>query len=596
MVNTGNAPNNIDDINDFWYALDQGGLLSDTISDNVDDAIKVRPYGVQPDGDLVGDMATGQLFEYEQSLAVDETFTSDWFDTDGFSSIEIFIQSDASSKPEGVKLQFTDDVQADTVSVEAEELKTYDQIDVKRGYRIYKTETNLDGFRLVYQNNSDPANFHVIGTAKTTLSLDGANYVSQNDLGENQIQVGNNPNAQGLTIGDPSSLFGDVVTIERSTLIDISSSFGTSTVTDEVESVGSGAITQDPDPDSGEIVIDPGTTADSSIELRTAEYGRYTPGYSAQQGVGIRMPNPPTEGEARWGYFDDNNGFYWGYDGDQGELFVARRSNGTETERIYRQDWNRNIVDDIIDRDVDVTEGNIFQIDFSWYGYGIIQFSIVTQSEDDIRTDTPAQKTITVHSISVRGETSTTDPNQPINVVAENGAAGESYEVRVGGRQFSVFGDPPTGNRNTAETIFGATVQQDVWTHLMSWRRKTSGTGAEANARLNMDGMNFAINQTSKYALVINGDVTGFTWRTPDLTSPEETLLEVSTDGTFNGLDGGTKIWEGSTRVSGTGQAQTNVSPDVDLNLGQNNIVSLVALGNGGSGSATATMRMKEDW
>lgn len=598
MVNIGNAPNDIDDINDFWYALDQGGLLSDTISDNIDDAIKVRPYGTQPDGDLVGNMATGELFEYEQSLAANETFTSDWFDTDGFSAIEFFVQADAASQPDGVEIQFTDDVQETTPTVEATTLKTYDNIDIERGFRVYKTETNLDGVRFVFNNNVNPNNLHVIGTAKTTLSLDGANYVEQNELGENQIRVGNNPNAQGLSIGDPSSLFGDVVTIERTTLLDISSSFGTSTVTDEIETTGSAGVTQDPDPDTGEIVLSTGTTADSSIALRTAEYGRYTPGYSAQAGIGIRIPTLPTDAgsEARWGYFDEQNGFYWGYDGSQQELFVGRRSNGTETERIYRSEWNRNVVDDIIDRPIDANEGNIFQIDFSWYGYGIILFSIVTQTDNDLRTDTPTQKTVTVHAISVQGETSTTDPNQPLNVQAENGTSAEDFDVRVGGRQFSIFGDKPTGNRVTSETVFERTFAQDSWTHVMSWRRKQAGSGTEPNARLNLNGIDYATNQTSKVALVVNPILNNPTWGTPNLTDPDETLLEVTTTGTFGGLDGGTKIWESSTRVSSTGQAQTNQSPDVDLSLGQNNIVSLVVWGNGGSGNATSTLRFAEDW
>lgn len=561
------------------------------------EALENHPHGRQPDGDLVESKATGEVFTDSVSLAADGTYTSDWYDTDGWSSIEFFVTSTSTSTEDGVKIQYTADANATTPEVAAEFPRTYDQIDIAQGFRIYRVPTELDGVRFVFNNNGDPTDLTVIGTLRQEVSLDGADYVNQNDLGQNEVRIGNDPNATGLSIGSPSSLFGDLATIERTGLIDISSSFGTSTVTDEIISVGSGAITQDPDPTTGEIVIDPGSTADSLIELRTAEFGRYTPGYSAQQGCGIRIPTPPTdaESEARWGYFDDDDGFYWGYDGGQQELFIARRVDGTETERVYRSNWNRNNIDDVVDRDITVEDGNIFQIDFSWYGYGIIVFSIVSQTDDTIRADDPTQKTTNVHAISVTGDTSITDPNQPISIEAENGTAGESFEVRVGGRQFSVFGNEPIGNRNTAETRFGAPVTQDTWTHIMSWRRKAT-TGAEPNARLNTDSLDIGTNQTSKYALVVNPILTGANFRTPNLTDPDETLLEVTTDGTFGGLDGGTKIWETSTRVSGTGQAQTTESPGVDLNLGQNNIVSLVAWGNGGSGSVTATMRMAEDW
>lgn len=593
-LNIGPEPENTrQQVHDNNYTLNQIRNLLYADPENLEN----HPHARQPDGDLVGDKATGEVFRDSVSLAADGTYTSDWYDTDGWSSVEFFVTSTSTSTEDGVKIQYTADANAETPTVEAEFPRTYDAIDIAQGFRIYRLPTELDGVRFVFNNNGDPTDLTVIGTFREEVSLDGAHYVRQNNLGQNEVAVGNDPNSQGLSIGNPSSLFGDLATIERTGLIDISSSFGTSTVTDEISTVGSGSITQDPDPATGEIVIDPGATADSSIELRTAEFGRYTPGYSAQQGCGIRMPNPPTdaESEARWGYFDAEDGFYWGFDGGQQELFIARRVDGTETERVYRSNWNRNNIDDVLDREIGVQDGNIFQIDFSWYGYGIIIFSIVSQTNDTLRPDDPTQKSTTVHAITVTDRTSITDPNQPITVEAENGTAGESYEVRVGGRQFSIFGNQPTGNRNTAETRFGAPVNQDTWTHMMSWRRKTV-SGAEPNARLNTDSLDIATTQTSKYALVINPILNDPVWRTPNLTDPDETLLEVTTDGTFGGLDGGTKIWETSTRVSGTGQAQTNSTPDVDLNLGQNNIVSLLAWGDGGSGTATTTIRMSEDW
>jgi len=554
----------------------------------------IQTLGQQPDGDFVGEKATGQLFTTTVDLNAGETFTSDWYDTDGWSSLEVFVGSDETSVAEGVEIQFTNDVQATTPEVKGSYVREYGAEAAAQGFDIFKSETNLDGFRFVFTNNSSPVtDVDFIATAKMNPSFDGANFVDTNPLGENFLRVGTDANAPGLKIGDPQSLFGDVTTIRRRTVIDLASSFGTSTLRDETDSVGSGTISQDPDPDTGEIVLSTGTTPDSRIELTSAEYGRYVPGYSAQQGVGIRIPNPPTEGEVKWGYFNGNDGFYWGYDGDQGELFVAREKGGTEVTRVYRSDWNRGTVDTILDRDWDIQDGSIFQIDYSWYGYGIILFTIVSQTSNDLRNTSPRQESVTVHAINVSNETSVTDPNQPIRVDAENGANGEDYDVRVGGRQYSVFGEEPSEQRDTAATIFSTTIADGAWTHIMSWRRDPAD---DANARLNVDDIDFGIDQTVKLALVVNADVTGFTWGIPDLVDPDETLLQYSPSGTFNGIGNGTKGWEGSIRVGDQGNAQVGISPDIDLQFGQNTVVSLVAQCDGGTGIATTTMRMLEDW
>jgi len=597
MANFGNAPHDIDDIQDLWYALAEAGLLSGTLQDDViaDDAFKTRGYGLQPDGDLVGDMATGEVFTETNQLAGNETYTSDWYDTDGFQSIEVYLSSDQTSLVEGVELQFTDDVQATSPDVKSRTRYTYDQTAVDRGFKYLKSETNLDGFRLVYNNNGTPtSDLMIVATLKSATSLSGADYVGRNVLGNSEVRVGTDQNGTGIKIGDPSSLFGDIVTVDRRTVIDISSTFGTSILRDEISSTGSAAVTGDPDSTTGEIVVSTGTTANSSINIRTAEYGRYVPGYSAQQGIGIRVPTLPTEGEARWGYFDDNNGFYWGYDGDQEELFIARRKDGSDVERVYESNFNRNSIEGVLDREWDVSQGDIFQIDFSWYGYGVILFTVVSQTKDDLSTIEPRQDSVVVHALTVQNETSTADPNEPISVEVENGDAGEDIELRIGGRQFSVFGEQGSERRVTAETRTGVAIADGAWTHMMSWTRNDPTN--DANSKLNIGGFDFSSDQTMRVALVVNADVSGTTYNNPSLTPTEETLLGVSTAGTFNGIGNGTKVWEGHIDVGGTGNAQSSIDANVDVRFGQNTVLSMLAWGVGGTGNATTTMRMAEDW
>ncbi len=354
MVNFGRAPHDSDSVQDLWYALKEAGFTDGTgenpsitvdtegselniaIQDFIDslegaaytdnlpqggEHLKARGYGLQPDGDLTGDMATGEVFNTTVDLAQDEEFVSDWYDTDGFSALEIFVETDAPSKQSGVVFEFTEDAGASTPPVDATLTRELGDEQAKQGFGLFKTEPTLDGFRFRYKNNSTAVTgVKIIGTAKTSPSFDGANYVDSDTLGNNFVRVGTEPNSAGLNIGRPSSLFGDLTTIERTSVIDISSTYGTSTLCDVINSTGSGVISENPDEATGEIELSTGTTADSEIKLRTTEYGRYTPGYSAQAGMGIRIPTLPTEGELRWGYFDQSDGFYWGYDGSRGRV------------------------------------------------------------------------------------------------------------------------------------------------------------------------------------------------------------------------------------------------------------------------------------
>lgn len=398
----------------------------------------------------------------------------------------------------------------------------------------------------------------------------------------------------GVQISAPTSLYNDLNTVRRIPVVDVSSSFGVSSLREEVFSTNSGSVTEDPDPATGEIELSTGGTANSEIEVRTAAYGRYTPGYSAKQGSGIRFESLPDEGEVKWGYFDDNDGFYWGYDGDVGELFVGRLSDGTESDRVYRSDFNGEDFFQVIGKESpDPTVGYIYQIDFSWYGYGIVNFNIVAKS-DSSDMSLPAQDRVDMHNLSVTGETSITDPNQPITVIAENGSGGEDVRVRIGGRQYSIFGDLPTDQRITAATVESTSVDSGSWTHIMTWRR--SDAIADPNARLSVESIDFSLDQTVRLAIVQNANLSGTSYGSPDLVDVSETLAEVSKAGSFDGIGSGTKTWGGTLQVGSSGNAEATLNPDLQQKFGQNITASLIAKGIGGSGSGISTMRISEDW
>lgn len=596
MVNIGGSPHDGNSVQDLWYALQEIGAIDESFEADGENAIEVHPQGRQPDGDLRESKYKGASDTFTGELGPDETYTSDWIDTDGYGSIEVFVSAQTRSQTDGLTIEYTDNVQADTPIVQGSTSRTFTEEDAERGFEEFHFATNLDGFRLHYTNNgtSTANDFSVFITLDTRLSLDSADYVGQDALGQTFLRVASERNGNGVKIGDPISLFNDLETVNRETIVDLSSSFGTSVVNDEIDRVGSGTITQDPDPSTGEIELSTGTTPDSEIDVRSAEYGRYTPGYSAHAGMGIRIPTLPDEGRLEWGYFDENNGFLWGYDGETDEFFIARKADGNIVQRVNEVDFNRTEYRDVFKRDFSLSDGQIFQIDFSWYGYGIVLFKIVDQIPDDADgASVPRQETTVLHALTVRGETSTSDPNQPLRVRALNGANGDDNRIRFGGRQFSVSGNLSSNKRITGQTRFDFTVQDSVWTFIQSWRRKDPLT--TANAKSTIEGIDFGIDQTVRVALVIEPNIANTNYQVPDLIPDNETQLEYSNTGDFNGIDGGTKIWEGSVRV-GQNEKGVNLEPDVNVSLGQGKEVVLIAQCDRSSGNADMTMRFQEDF
>lgn len=118
--------------------------------------------GQQPDGDFVNATADGLAFETSALLGVGGVYTSPWQDTDQWRSLELFIKADHTSAINGVQIQFTDNVQTATPTVQATITRTFTDADVARGFVIYRLPAALDGVRVIYTND---------GVAQTSFYL-----------------------------------------------------------------------------------------------------------------------------------------------------------------------------------------------------------------------------------------------------------------------------------------------------------------------------------------------------------------------------------------------------------------------------------------
>lgn len=173
--------------------------------DNVD-VINVRsvPTGQQPDGDFVNAKADGTAFTDETPLAATATFNSDWIDTDGFISIELFISTDQLSSVGGIVVQYTDDVQGAS-TVRATDTYSFAQEDIDRGYLALSFPTRLDGFRVQYTNGSvGQVSFFIqadLRTNSSPLRTDQSGALITGDF-QLEVALGNIPNhANGTKFG-----------------------------------------------------------------------------------------------------------------------------------------------------------------------------------------------------------------------------------------------------------------------------------------------------------------------------------------------------------------------------------------------------------
>lgn len=183
-------------------------------------------------------------------------------------------------------------------------------------------------------------------------------------------------NIKYISIGpNVSSQFNELRTAEKTPIIELTSVYGLSNLMDVTTKTGTGTITN-----SGtEFNIRTAANGTDSATLESSERGRYEPGFDGEAVIGIRYPVNATGNQvASWGVYDLKNGFFFGQSVANG-IFVAIRRSGVDTITTQSA-WN---VDPLngsgpSGATLNLAKGNIFQIVFTWYGYGVIEFRVVS--------------------------------------------------------------------------------------------------------------------------------------------------------------------------------------------------------------------------
>lgn len=382
-------------------------------------------------------------------------------------------------------------------------------------------------------------------------------------------------------LGATLTPFGQLRVTEATPIIELKSTYGTSYWRDIVTTAGSGSVTNS----GGEFVVSTTANGADSARLESAELVRYVPGLAVIGGIGVRIPTDPVGSQvATWGFRDGTSGIYFGVDATG--PFVALDYQGSQDIKKYQAEWNVDTLDGdgLSGLTLDLSAGLIFQPIFAWYGYGIIQWWIVTVDENGY----PYQAL--VHQEKVNGRVSVEEPNLPLWVEIDNGGTGEALDVYVGGRQAAVLGDYHPTRRITSAIREGITGLGASFTPVISIRRKS----AYAGVSVKMAGVEVLPGDDLVFRIVSGATLTTPSWGAIDGYSPGETALEV--DVATTSFSGGETLRQGLISASNTGQVAGEVDlPNLDF-VRQDPVTLLLKTLGATNVSAEVDLEAREEW
>ena len=381
-------------------------------------------------------------------------------------------------------------------------------------------------------------------------------------------------------VHDVESPFGEFLTVSRTPIIELNSSYGLSELRDRQILTGGGTA----EANEGEIKISTSATPSSTSKVDSAEVGRYVPGYAAEIGIGVRMPVDPVGNQVcRFGGLgqEDDNGFYFGKDATG--YFTAILRNGVET-KTYKDNWNKDKMDGTGQSgfNINTNNGNIFQINFTWYGYGAIEYGVVATVEG-------IQRFIVCHVVSGFNQTSVVSPNLRVFGEVSNGGDATNFDLYLGGRQYSIIGRYIPKYRFTGSFRIGTSTTTAI-TPLVSHRRKTGFN----DRSIKMSGFDtLAATNPHLIEVRVGGTLTGPVWETPINHTVTETALE--SDVTATAITGGIVVWQ-QIVDGGLGQRTELTAAEVDFDLPDDAVVTLCARTLTGTGSISSEFRLREAW
>lgn len=403
---------------------------------------------------------------------------------------------------------------------------------------------------------------------------------SLHSLNTNSIVVVDSIKEDAISVSNlPLTSFDEVRTSERTKVIELKSIYGLSDLRDLVTVTSGGQVTNVIG--NSEYTISTGATGTDSAWLQSAERGRYAAGLQGEAGIAVRLTKPLTGNQTvKIGLFDDMNGLYFKYTST--ELYACILRDGIEAA-IPRSAWNGDAFNGSgpSKYTLDPYDGIIYQIRFSWYGYGNIEFCLNTANVLNI------QNTWVGHTYNPSSQTSVKNPNLPISIKVENNGTPISNDVRVAGRQYSLLGKYNAISRTNAVYRISVNINSNL-IPILSIRKKDAFKNCSIKSYMG----DIIPNVNCLVQLRVNCTLTGAVFGAPPDTPANETACEVDTSATA--YTGGIPIWTGM--ISGDRGGITESRMNVDYTLPETQILTIICRALTTNGSVNLTLRWSEEW
>lgn len=291
--------------------------------------------------------------------------------------------------------------------------------------------------------------------------------------------------------------FGELVTADLHPFFQLTFPYSTISISDQYltkTTANSGNVGQA----DGKLIVKSGTTASSTALAETRKFVKYNAG----QGIVFRAAgffvNPVAGGTMELGCGDDENGFFFGYNGTSFGILSRRDSSDTWTAQAS---WNLDPCDGTgeMPNITNWNNGIPFQIRFQFLGYGMIIWYV----------ENPATGAfVAVHAEEYANTAqvpSVYNPSFPGRVYADNGATTTDSGIRIS--SIAAFNE---GDIEWTGPIFGTAGSETVTTNeaVISIRNPSTVDGVTNRGLIKLLKSNFATDGTKNVTFIVYRDAT----------------------------------------------------------------------------------------
>lgn len=326
------------------------------------------------------------------------------------------------------------------------------------------------------------------------------------------------------------------------------------------------------------LIVSTGTNSAGEARIQTTEYLRYLPGHEAY----LVFTGVYTQGvENSWqraGIFDDDNGFFIGYEGT--DFKVTRRRDGTDystTINLSTFNYDGGILDP--------TKGNIYRISFGYLGFATINFEVMT----------PKGEWILLHQILYPNTSTVThilQTNLPARAHVSNTGNTSDIVFKSGSYEMGVIdgGGKDASARYFSSSLDNISISAGNY-NIVTFRNKSTFNSIEnrIKAKLLLASAATDINLISTWKVIRNATFTNTpTWTDVNTT---DSTFEYSTDATINATTGEIMLPWTMAKVDSFFEQVENLN--VTLKPGETASV-LITTALGASGTVDIAFRWKE--